>query len=54
MKKSFLFLMLLMVGAFVIGCSNDGPLTLHDDQGTEVQFENMEQPALVFFFTGVE
>jgi predicted small lipoprotein YifL len=54
MRKSFLFFLLLMVGGLIIGCSSDGPLTLQDDQGTDIQFENMEQPALVFFFTGVE
>jgi peroxiredoxin len=54
MRKSLLFSMLLMVGAFIVGCSSDGPLTLQDDQGTDIQFENMDQPALVFFFTGVE
>jgi hypothetical protein len=54
MRKSLLFSMLILVGAFIIGCSSNGPLTLQDDQGTDVVFEKMDQPALVFFFTGVE
>ncbi|SEN61996.1 hypothetical protein SAMN05192533_11619 [Mesobacillus persicus] len=54
MRKSFLFMMFLLVGAIVMGCSNDGPLTLKDDQGQDVMFENRDTPALVFLFTGVD
>ena len=54
MRKSFLFVLLIMVGALIAGCSNDGPITLVDEQGKDVVFENMERPALVFFFSGVQ
>lgn len=54
MKKSFLFGMLLILGVFIIGCSNDDALTLSDDQGNKISLENRDNPALVFFFTGVE
>ncbi len=53
MQKKFLLGLLLMLGVFIVGCSNDGPITLVDDQDKEVAFENREKPALVFFFTGV-
>jgi len=49
--------MLLMVGAFISGCSGEKSeskgLSLPDENGEEVSFVNMEEPALVFFFTGV-
>jgi hypothetical protein len=57
MKKSIFLIMLLMIGAFITGCSGDEPesngLSLPDENGEEISFENMEEPALVFFFTGV-
>jgi len=57
MRKSIIFIMLLMVGAFISGCSGEKSeskgLSLPDENGEEVSFENMEEPALVFFFTGV-
>lgn len=57
MRKFFFMIMILMVGAFISGCSDENSsssgLTLPDEQGNEISFENMEQPALVFFFTGI-
>ncbi|MCM3575730.1 MULTISPECIES: hypothetical protein [Mesobacillus] len=57
MRKSIFLLMLLMVGALISGCSEENSeskgLSLPDENGEEVSFENMEEPALVFFFTGV-
>ena len=57
MRKSIFFILLLMVGAFISGCSGDqsdsNGLSLPDENGKEISFENMEEPALVFFFTGV-
>ncbi|MBT2640503.1 hypothetical protein [Bacillus sp. ISL-39] len=57
MKKSIFLIMLLMIGAIISGCSGDEPeskgLSLPDETGEEVSFENMDEPALVFFFTGV-
>ncbi|MBT2692096.1 hypothetical protein [Bacillus sp. ISL-55] len=57
MKKLGFLMMLLMIGAFLSGCSEDKSestgLSLPDENGEEVSFENMEEPALVFFFTGV-
>jgi hypothetical protein len=57
MRKSIFLIMLLMVGAIISGCSEDkseskGP-SLPDENGKEVAFENMDESALVFFFTGV-
>jgi hypothetical protein len=54
MRKFFFVIMLLMVSAFMGGCSDDSAssLALPDEQGNEIAFEDMEQPALVFFFTG--
>jgi predicted small lipoprotein YifL len=54
MKTRIFILMLVLMGALIAGCSSDGPLALKDDQGTDVALENRDQPALVFFFTGVE
>jgi predicted small lipoprotein YifL len=54
MRKFFIMIMLVMAAAFISGCSEDGPLALPDEQGKEISFENMDQPALVFFFTGIE
>lgn len=57
MKKLGFLMMLLMIGAFLSGCSEDKSestgLSLPDENGEEVSFENMDEPALVFFFTGV-
>lgn len=57
MRKSIFLIMLLMIGAFITGCSGDESeskgLSLPDENGEEISFENMEEPALVFFFTGV-
>jgi hypothetical protein len=57
MKKSIFLIMLLMIVAFISGCSEEKPeskgLSLPDENGEEVSFENMDEPALVFFFTGV-
>ncbi|GAM13223.1 hypothetical protein [Mesobacillus selenatarsenatis] len=57
MKKLGFLMMLLMIGAFLSGCSEDKSestgLSLPDENGEEVSFENMDKPALVFFFTGV-
>lgn len=57
MRKSFFLIMLLMVGAFLSGCSGEKSeskgLTLPNENGEDVAFENMDEPALVFFFTGV-
>jgi hypothetical protein len=53
MRKRFLLGLLSMVGIFIIGCSNNGPIKLLDDQGAEIAFEDRANPALVFFFTGV-
>jgi hypothetical protein len=57
MRKSIFLIMLLMIGAFITGCSGDEPesngLSLPNENGEEISFENMEEPALVFFFTGV-
>lgn len=57
MKKLVFLMMLLMIGAFLSGCSEDKSeskgLSLPDEIGEEISFENMEEPALVFFFTGV-
>ncbi|MEW8972140.1 MAG: hypothetical protein AB2411_16030 [Mesobacillus sp.] len=57
MRKSILFIMILMIGAFISGCSEEKTesegLSLPDENSEEVSFENMEEPALVFFFTGV-
>lgn len=57
MKKSLFFILLIAI-AFINGCSGEkseekNSLVLPDENGKEVQFENMEEPALVFFFTGV-
>lgn len=57
MKKLGFLVMLLMIGAFLSGCSEDKSestgLSLPDENGEQVSFENMDEPALVFFFTGV-
>ncbi|ESU33453.1 hypothetical protein G3A_05920 [Bacillus sp. 17376] len=57
MKKYIFLMLLLMVGAFISGCSGEESeskdLFLPDENGEEVSFENMDEPALVFFFTGV-
>lgn len=57
MRKSIFILMLFILGAIISGCSNEksesATLTLPDENGKDVSFENMEEPALVFFFTGV-
>lgn len=57
MRKSIFIFMLLMIGAFIAGCSDDKSeskgLSLPDETGEDVALENMEEPALVFFFTGV-
>ncbi|MBT2679384.1 hypothetical protein J7E38_10255 [Bacillus sp. ISL-35] len=57
MRKSIFILMLFIAGAFISGCSNEksesATLSLPDENGKDVSFENMEEPALVFFFTGV-
>lgn len=57
MRKSIFILILFTVGAIISGCSNEkfesATLTLSDENGKDVSFENMEEPALVFFFTGV-
>ncbi|MCM3122788.1 MULTISPECIES: hypothetical protein [Bacillaceae] len=57
MRKSIFILILFTVGAIINGCSNEksesATLTLPDENGKDVSFENMEEPALVFFFTGV-
>ncbi len=59
MRKFLFIMMFLMVSAFISGCSGDksesgsNAFTLPDENGKEVSFENMEKPALVFFFTGV-
>jgi hypothetical protein len=57
MRKSIFILILFTVGAIISGCSNEksesATLTLPDENGKDVSFENMEEPALVFFFTGV-
>ncbi|WP_187118916.1 hypothetical protein [Bacillus marasmi] len=52
MRKYIMIVLLIMIGLFITGCGNDGPITLQDDQGKDVTFENMDEPALVFFFTG--
>lgn len=52
MQKKLSLLLLLLVVLVLSGCGNDGPITLPDDQGKDISFENMEEPALVFFFTG--
>lgn len=54
MRKIFLMMMIVLGAAFMSGCSEEGPLALPDDQGKDISFENMDQPALVFFFTGIE
>lgn len=57
MRKSIFVLMLFIVGAIISGCSNENndsaTLSLPDENGKDVSFENMEKSALVFFFTGV-
>ncbi len=58
MKKSLFFILILMTIAIISGCAGEkseetNSLALPDENGKEVQFENMEKPALVFFFTGV-
>ncbi|RSD29043.1 hypothetical protein [Mesobacillus subterraneus] len=59
MRKTFYLIMLLLVTAIISGCSGDESdsdsksLALPDETGKDIQFENMDQPALVFFFTGV-
>ena len=57
MRKSFTLILLLIASAFISGCSGDKSeskaLVLPDENGEEISFENMEEPALVFFFTGV-
>ncbi|MGJ7920284.1 hypothetical protein [Neobacillus sp. LXY-4] len=52
MRKHILLCLLLMVGLIMTGCGNDGPIALPDEDGKNVSFENMDKPALVFFFTG--
>lgn len=54
MRKLFFLIMLVVVSGIMSGCSEDGSssLALPDDQGNEIAFEAMDQPALVFFFTG--
>ncbi|WP_210366689.1 hypothetical protein [Bacillus sp. REN3] len=58
MKKLIFLIMFIMIGAFVSGCGNEktesAGLSLPDTQGKDIAFEKMEQPALVFFFTGIE
>jgi hypothetical protein len=57
MRKSIFILILFIVGAIIGGCSNEksdsATLSLPDENGKDISFENMEEPALVFFFTGV-
>lgn len=59
MRKFFFMIMLIMISAFISGCSGDKSdseskgLALPDENGKEVSLENMEESALVFFFTGV-
>ena len=59
MRKSLLMIMGIVMIAFLSGCSEEksdsgsSGLALPDENGKEVSFENMEEPALVFFFTGV-
>ncbi|MGV2939164.1 hypothetical protein AB5I83_06200 [Mesobacillus sp. LC4] len=57
MRKSIFLIMLLMVGAIISGCSGEKSeskaLSLPNENGEDVAFENMDEPALVFFFTGV-
>jgi predicted small lipoprotein YifL len=52
MRKPILILFMLFAGILLAGCGNDGPIVLKDDQGKDVSFENMKEPALVFLFTG--
>lgn len=57
MKKIFYIILFLMIGALISGCSDNSSqsasLSLPDTEGKEITFEKMDQPALVFFFTGV-
>ncbi|WP_079508906.1 hypothetical protein [Mesobacillus jeotgali] len=58
MRKSIYIIMLLIIAAAIIsGCSGDKSesksFSLPDEKGKNVSFENMEKPALVFFFTGI-
>jgi len=52
MRKKFWLILSLLLAIVLSGCGNDGPIVLPDDQGKDVSFENMKEPALVFFFTG--
>lgn len=52
-KLTYLLAMLLVTALIAAGCSSDGPVVLQDEQGQDVSLENMDQPALVFLFTGV-
>jgi hypothetical protein len=59
MRKWLLMILSILFIAFISGCSEEktesgsSGLTLPDENGKEVSFENMDKPALVFFFTGV-
>jgi PBP1b-binding outer membrane lipoprotein LpoB len=57
MRKSIYIIMLLIIAAIISGCSGDKSetksLSLPDEKGKDVSFGNMDEPALVFFFTGV-
>ncbi len=57
MRKSIFILLFFIAGAIISGCSNEksvsDSLTLPDENGKDISFEKMEEPALVFFFTGV-
>ena len=56
MKKSFMFLVLLMMGVMLVGCSNDStdssvpPANKKADEG---KADKDKKPALVFFFNEV-
>ncbi|WP_318507340.1 LPS translocon maturation chaperone LptM [Bacillus sp. T3] len=52
MRNKFWLILSLLLAIVLSGCGNDGPIVLPDDQGKDVSFEKMEEPALVFFFTG--
>lgn len=57
-KFTWMILSILFI-ALISGCSEEKSdsgstgLALPDENGKEVSFENMDEPALVFFFTGV-
>jgi ABC-type Fe3+-citrate transport system substrate-binding protein len=59
MRKLYFVLMVLLAGLVLSGCSDEkldsgsSVFSLPDENGKEVSLENMDKPALVFFFTGV-